>query len=263
LDLNGVIYTSNSFIKETEAIAENKMSKAVVIRINSPGGVVGPSQEIYEAIKSLDQKIPVVISMSSLAASGGYYAALGGRKIFANPGTLTASIGVIMEFMNTEKLLDWAKVERFAIKSGRLKDVGNPSRKMLPEEKLFLQSLLDDVHSQFRKEVQIRRHLTDAELNEVADGRVMTGAQAKKAKLVDALGGYQEAVKEAKALSGLNDQAPVIIKTPTKGLIKELLLGESGDEKSRFDRLFNAISTFSDYISGSAHSRILYLSSEF
>jgi len=263
LDLNGVIYTSNTFIKNIEAIGENKMSKAVVIRINSPGGVVGPSQEIYESIKSLDQKIPVIISMGSLAASGGYYAALGGRKIFANPGTLTASIGVIMEFINTERLLDWAKVERYAIKSGRLKDIGSPSRKMLPEEKLFLQSLLDDVGVQFRKEVQNRRNLTDAELNEIADGRIMTGAQAKKAKLVDALGGYQEAVKEAKALSGLNEQAPVIIKAPSKGIIKDLLLGDSDEEESRFDRIFNALSNLSDYISGSAQSRILYLSAQF
>ena len=137
IDLSGVIYSSASFIKHTEALEQNKQCKAAVIRINSPGGVVGPSQEIYDAIKRLDTKIPVVISMGSLAASGGYYAALGARTIFANPGTLTASIGVIMEFMNTEKLFDWAKVERVTMKAGKLKDVGSPSRKMMPEEKEF------------------------------------------------------------------------------------------------------------------------------
>ncbi|MFM8316288.1 MAG: signal peptide peptidase SppA, partial [Deltaproteobacteria bacterium] len=176
VDLNGVIYSSSSFIKDVESLLDNTECKAAVIRINSPGGLVGPSQEIYQSIKSLDQKIPVVISMGSLAASGGYYAALGGRKIFANPGTLTASIGVIMEFMNTEKLMDWAKLERFSIKAGKLKDVGSPTRKMLPEEKAFLQELLNDVHVQFRQEVKARRNLTDSELDQVADGRVMTGA---------------------------------------------------------------------------------------
>lgn len=259
LDLNGVIYSSNAFIKSVEKIEENRQCKAAVIRINSPGGVVGPSQEIYDAIKNLDKKIPVVISMGSLAASGGYYAALGGRKIFANPGTLTASIGVIMEFMNTEKLLDWAKIERFAIKAGKLKDVGSPNRKMLPEEKQFLEILLSDVHSQFRKEVKERRKLTDQELDQVADGRVMTGYQAKQAKLVDVLGGYQDAVSEAKKLAGLPEKAPVIEKEPSKGLLKELLFGESPEE-SKWDRLIDGLAEATSALSSRSHARIFFLS---
>lgn len=227
IDLSGVIYSSASFIKQTEALEQNKQCKAAVIRINSPGGVVGPSQEIYDAIKRLDTKIPVVISMGSLAASGGYYAALGARTIFANPGTLTASIGVIMEFMNTEKLFDWAKVERVTMKAGKLKDVGSPSRKMMPEEKEFIQSLLNDVHAQFRAAVKERRHLTDEEMEKTTDGRIMTGVQAKNAKLIDAIGGYQDAVKQAKKLAGLPDSAPVIIKEASHGLLKDLLFWRS------------------------------------
>ena len=260
LDLDGVIYSSHSFIKEIEQIEENKQAKAVVVRINSPGGVVGPSQEIYEAIKNLDKKIPVVISMGSLAASGGYYAALGGRKIFANPGTLTASIGVIMEFVNTEKLFDWAKIERFAIKAGKLKDVGSPTRKMLPEERAFLENLLSDVHIQFRKEVKDRRRLTDSELDQVADGRIMTGFQAKQSKLVDALGGYQDAIKEAKQLAGLPEKAPVIVKEPQKGVLKELLFGETAED-SKWDRLVNGIIDSATYLTSKSQTRLFFLSS--
>ncbi len=263
VDLNGVIYSSSSFIKDVESLLDNTECKAAVIRINSPGGLVGPSQEIYQSIKSLDQKIPVVISMGSLAASGGYYAALGGRKIFANPGTLTASIGVIMEFMNTEKLMDWAKLERFSIKAGKLKDVGSPTRKMLPEEKAFLQELLNDVHVQFRQEVKARRSLTDSELDQVADGRVMTGAQAHKAKLVDALGGYQDAVKEAKKLAGLPDKASVVIKEPTKGLLRELLLGQAEEENSHWDRLVNSLVDLTAFLTQNTRTKILYLTSGF
>jgi len=259
LDISGVIYSSNAFIKEIGAVEHNKQSKALVLRINSPGGLVGPSQEMYEAIKSLDQKIPVIVSMGSLAASGGYYAALGGRKIFANPGTLTASIGVIMEMMNTERLLEWAKVERFAIKAGKLKDVGSPTRKMLPEEKNFLQNLLNDVHSQFRAAVKERRKLSNEEIEQFTDGRVMTGAQAKQANLVDALGGYQEAVREAKKLAKLPDSAPVIVKEPKRGLLKNLLLGDV-DEESRWDNLLNSLGIGLSAFFSHTQWRILYLS---
>lgn len=259
LDLSGIISSSASFIKETEALEQNKQCKAAIIRINSPGGVVAPSQEIYDAIKRLDTKIPVVISMGSLAASGGYYAALGGRTIFANPGTLTASIGVIMEFMNTEKLFDWAKVERVTMKAGKLKDVGSPTRKMMPEEKEFIQSLLNDVHAQFRAAVKERRHLTDEELEKTTDGRIMTGVQAKNAKLIDAIGGYQQAVKQAKKLAGLPDSAPVIIKEASHGLLKDLLFGDP-EEESRWDHLFDVLSHAVSTLTDSSKWRVLYLS---
>lgn len=260
LDLSGVIYSSSSFIKDIESLEQDKQCKGAVIRINSPGGLVGPSQEIYEAIKSLDKKIPVVISMGSLAASGGYYAALGGRTVFANAGTLTASIGVIMEFVNTEKLFDWAKIDRFVIKAGKLKDVGSPTRKMLPEEKEFLQALLNDVHTQFRGTVKERRHLSEAELDQIGDGRVMTGSQAKQAKLVDKLGGYKDAVAEAKKLSGLPDSAPVMVKEPSQGLLKSLFLGESQEEESRWDRIVTGLSQSFSNLNTAAKWRVFYLS---
>ena len=120
VNVSGIIYTSTELLKEIDDIAQDENVKALVVRINSPGGLVAPSQEYYEAFKKLDKKIPVVVSMASVAASGGYYAALGGRKIYANPGTLTGSIGVIMEFVNNQKLYKWAKIDRYSLKAGRL-----------------------------------------------------------------------------------------------------------------------------------------------
>jgi len=234
VELSGVITNSLSFTKAIDDQLENSGTKALVIRINSPGGLVGPSQEMYEAIRKADAKIPVVISMGPLAASGGYYAALGGRKVYASPGTLTASIGVIMELANTEKLYTWAKIERFTLKAGKFKDVGTPLRPMKPEEKELLQSMLVDIHDQFRATVKERRKLTDEELNNTADGRVMTGAQAHRAKLVDALGGLEEALKEAKQLAKLPADAKVHYPQKRGGLLKTYLLGDYDESESRF-----------------------------
>lgn len=232
VELSGLILSSSQFTHDLEEETKNPGTKAVVVRINSPGGLVAPSQEIYDAIRRADKKIPVIISMESLAASGGYYAALGGRKIFANPGTLTASIGVIMEFANTEKLYQWGKVDRFTIKSGKFKDTGTPFRAMRPEEKELLQTLVLEIYRQFRTEVKQRRKMTDEELDAVADGRVVSGTQAKEAKLVDAIGGLQEALIEAKALAKLPEDAPVKLPEKQTGLLKKLLFGDADSSLS-------------------------------
>lgn len=230
VDLSGVIMGVGSKLRDLEELTEDTSTKAIVVRINSPGGLVAPSQELYEAIRRADTKIPVVISMGSLAASGGYYAALAGRKIYANPGTLTASIGVIMEFANTQKLYQWAKIERFTLKAGKFKDIGSPLRDMTPEEKALMTSMLTDIHKQFRDTVKERRKLTDAELDNSADGRIMTGSQAKAAKLVDELGGFDDAVKAAKELAKLPAKAPVVYPEDKSSLFKRIIFGE--DEAS-------------------------------
>jgi protease-4 len=140
VEIKGVLLSSSRTVREIQEVLDTPQAKALVIRINSPGGLVAPSQEIFEAVKKADKKIPVVISMASVAASGGYYIALGGRKIIANPGTLTASIGVIMEFMNVEKLYQWAKIDAFSLTSGKLKDAGSPLRPMSPDEKNYFKN---------------------------------------------------------------------------------------------------------------------------
>ncbi len=238
LELEGIILDSSELLEDIEAIKANSQVKGVVMRINSPGGVVGPSQEYFQAIKELDQKIPVVVSMGAVAASGGYYAAMGARKIYANPGTLTASIGVIMEFVNTEKLYDWAKVKRFALKSGALKDVGSPFRPMKPEEKEFLQTLMDNIHVQFRNTVKAQRKIDGEALLKVTDGRIMTGEQAFEAKLVDTLGGLTDAIAETKKLAGLSPESPVSYPKPKEGFLQKYLVGEMAGLFAKFNETY-------------------------
>jgi protease-4 len=225
IDVSGMMVSATSTLRELDELLEDKTVKALVVHINSPGGLVAPSQELYEAFKRADAKVPVIVSMASLAASGGYYAALGGRKIFANPGTLTASIGVIMEMVNTEKLYQWAKVERFTLKAGKFKDVGTPLRPMKPEERELLSTMLTDIHAQFRGTVKERRKLSDAELDAVADGRVMTGSQAKAARLIDEFGGLEDAIREAKKVAKLPETAYVRYSDAKEGLLKKILFG--------------------------------------
>jgi protease-4 len=230
IDLKGVIYKSGAFTKKVSRLLEDGKVKALVVRINSPGGLVGPSQEIYQSLRRANEKIPVIASIGSLGASGGYYAALGARKIFANPGSLTASIGVISEFANLEGLYHWAKIERFALKSGKLKDVGSETRKMTSEEREFLSAMLKDIHDEFKSTVQTQRKLTPEETEKWTDGRVMTGSQAFKAKLIDSLGGIEDALVEAKKAANLSEKAPVEYPEAHKrGILKELLGSEDDD----------------------------------
>ncbi len=230
IDLKGVIYKSGAFTRKVSRLLEDGKVKALVVRINSPGGLVGPSQEIYQSLRRANEKIPVIASIGSLGASGGYYAALGARKIFANPGSLTASIGVISEFANLEGLYHWAKIERFALKSGKLKDVGSETRKMTSEEREFLSAMLKDIHDEFKSTVQTQRKLTPEETEKWTDGRVMTGSQAFKAKLIDSLGGIEDALVEAKKAANLSEKAPVEYpEAHKKGILKELLGSDDDD----------------------------------
>lgn len=231
IDLKGVIYKSGGFTHRMTELLEDPKVKAIVVRINSPGGLVGPSQEIFQSIKKANEKIPVIASIGSVGASGGYYAAVAGRKIFANPGSLTASIGVISEFANLERLYDWAKVERFTLKAGKLKDAGTETRKMTPEEREFLNNLLQDIHREFKATVKQQRSLSDSEIEKWTDGRVMTGSQAKAARLVDELGGLNEALQEAKKSAGLPEKAPVEYpEVQRKNLLRDLLFDGANEE---------------------------------
>ncbi len=226
LDVSGVIYSSSALIAELKEAVENKRTKAIVIRVNSPGGLVAPSQEMFQAIQQADAKIPVLISMGTVAASGGYYIALGGRKIYANSGTLTGSIGVIMEFLNTKKLYEWAKLDRTSITSGKFKDAGSPLKTMSPEDRALFQSMVKDIYSQFRGAVKQRRKLDEDALDKFTDGRVVTGTQALDAKLVDAIGTSEDAIAEAKLLAKLPAEAPVLYPQKSVGLVRRLLVGD-------------------------------------
>jgi protease-4 len=167
---------------------------------------VGPSQEIFEAVRKLRDKKHVLISMGSVAASGGFYIACAGEKIYANPGTLTGSIGVIFSFVNVQGLMKWAGVQVSPLTAGKMKDAGSPYKEMTADERAYFHTVLDDVHQQFIEAVATGRGLTVDQVKPVADGRVFTGRQAKELKLVDSLGGLEDAVAEAGKLGGIHGQ---------------------------------------------------------
>jgi protease-4 len=227
IEVTGAISDSKKFIKDLNAFSEADHIKAIVIRIDSPGGGVGPSQEMYDAIKKVRAKKKVLASMGSLAASGGYYIACATDKIWANAGTLTGSIGVIMEMPNVQGLLKWAGVDMTTIKAGKMKDSGSPFREMTPEERAYFEGVLSDVHAQFIDAVAQGRKLSVDEVKPVADGRIFSGRQAKELKLVDELGGLEAAVADAAKLGGITGEPKMEYPHKEKKLLKELL----GDEE--------------------------------
>ena len=207
INVDGIIIDSDPYIKSIRKIRESDSVKAVVVRINSPGGAVATSQEIYEELRSLGEVMPVVASMGTVAASGGYYVACAASTIYANPGTITGSIGVIAQFASYEQLLKWAKLEVEVIKSGKFKDLGSPLRKMSESEKAYLQTLIDSVHSQFKETVSQRRNLSPDKVAELSDGKIFTGSRAKGLGLVDRIGTLEAAVAEARRLGGLDEDS--------------------------------------------------------
>jgi protease-4 len=223
VELEGTIVDVDDLLHELKAHRDNPQVKAVVLRINSPGGVVGPTQELHAAVMRLRESgKPVVASLGAVAASGGYYVAVAADKIYANPGTLTGSIGVIFQLPNLDGLMKKVGVDYVVVKAGRYKDIGNIARPMSPEERRILQSLLDDVHAQFIAAVATGRKLDHAQVVGFADGRIVSGAQAKDLHMVDDLGGLEEAVDGAAMLAGL-PRPPKVIGPRRKLSIMELL----------------------------------------
>ena len=193
--------SSSSVLDLIIKATKDQTVKAIVIRINSPGGTVAASQELYKAVINARKKKPIVITMGDIAASGGYYISSAADVIFANPGTLTGSIGVITSYLNFYDLLNKIGVKGVVIKSGSYKDIGNPTRPMTPEEKKILQSLLDDTYDQFLSDVSKGRNIQKRNIAQIAQGLIYTGRQAKKIGLVDYLGDYNQAVKHAQKLA--------------------------------------------------------------
>lgn len=208
--VDGPIVSADKTVKELDKFRKEDHIKAIVLRIESPGGSVAASQEILEAVKNLKKVKPVVASMGSVAASGGYYIACGASKILANPGTITGSIGVRMEHVMIGDLLKWAMIHHETLKSGRFKDLAAYDRPMTPQEREILQRVLDDIHRQFKEEVAGSRGLDVAAVDQIADGRVYTGHQAFALKLVDEMGGFSDAVKQAAAMGGIKGEPKVI-----------------------------------------------------
>lgn len=224
IEIQGVISDAEETVEQLRKFGENKAIRGIVLRIDSPGGAVVPSQEIYQKVKELRvQGKTVVASMGGMAASGGYYIACASDKIVANPGTITGSIGVIMAIANVEELMKKIGYKSVVIKSGELKDIGSPFRAISPRERKFLQEMLDDVHRQFIEAVAQGRHMKPEVVKSLADGRILTGHQAKKQGLVDELGSLPEAISLAARLSGIPGKPEIIRPKKPRGWLSRFL----------------------------------------
>jgi protease-4 len=232
VQVKGAIGTSergadaDELLKQVRKFREDESIKAVVVRIDSPGGSVGPSQEVHDEVQKLAKKKPVVCSLGNLAASGGFYIAVACPKIVASPGTLTASIGVVSQFPNVKGLVERFDIKMETLKSGKLKDLGNPFRDMTAEDRAYWQALIDRVYGQFVDAVAEGRKLSAADVRKIADGRVVTGAEAKELGLVDQLGNFYDAVELAKNEAKLTGE-PTLVYPPDERRFLEQLMGSA------------------------------------
>src|SRR5574337_959946 len=227
ITVEGVILDSKEVIEQLEKYRENPSVKAIVLRINSPGGGVAPSQEIYEELLKTRQtdKKPVVASMGSVAASGGYYIASATDLIVANPGTITGSIGVLLQVPNISGLMQKIGVKSVVVKSGQHKDLASPTREMTDAERQILQGMLDDVHNQFIDVVAKGRQIDRKKVEAIADGRIFSGREAQSLGLVDQLGNLQDAIERAGTLAGIPGKPTVIQERKRELFLIDLLRG--------------------------------------
>ncbi len=226
VDLQGTIISSRHIVTSLQELAENRSVKAIVLRVDSPGGGVAASQEIFEEVKSIRDTVkPIVVSMGSIAASGGYYVSCGATRIVANPGTITGSIGVIAMFPNYAKLMDKLGLKMDVIKSGKYKDSGSPFRKMTEADRKYFYGVVENSYDQFLNTVARQRKLPVDKLKKFADGRVFTGQQALKLGLVDTLGSLEDAISIAAKLGGIKGKPDVVEARSPKTLV-DLLLGD-------------------------------------
>ncbi len=229
LEIEGPIFDARAPLKQLKTYSDNSSVKAIMVRINSPGGAVAPSQELFEELKKVREKgKKVVISMGSVAASGGYYIACAADEIYANPGTITGSIGVIAEFPNVEGLMDKVGIKFETITTGQYKDTGSAFRPMTEDEHKLLHEMLMDVYDQFVEAVAEGRGMPIEDVKKYADGRVFSGRQALDYGFVDALGTQNDAIKRAAELAGIKGE-PRIIRKPRR----RFLLGQYAEEMLR------------------------------
>ncbi len=229
VEVKGVINESDEIVEKLKKYGKDSSIKGILVRINSPGGGVAPSQEIYSEILRIRKETgkKVVASMASLGASGGYYIAVAANRIIANPGTITGSIGVIMPISNVEELLKKIGLKTDVVKSGEFKDSGSPNRQMTEEERKIFQASADDIHDQFMDAVSKGRKMKMERVRELADGRIYTGRQAYKVGLIDKLGGFEDAVDLLVEISGIKGEPKIVREKKEKGLLYRMIQGDT------------------------------------
>ncbi|MEW5724570.1 MAG: signal peptide peptidase SppA [Thermodesulfobacteriota bacterium] len=227
IEIDGVIVESSHIVEALNRFRRSEDIKAIIIRIDSPGGGVAATQEIYKEIRRTAVEKKVIASMGGLAASGGLYVASAADRIVANPATVTGSVGVIMQMVNLEELLGKVGFRPVVIKSGKYKDMGSAARPMTEEERALLQQVVDELHRQFVRDLARGRHLEEEKVAALADGRIFTGEQALALKLVDELGNFEDAVTLAGKLAGLEGRPHLVYPKYDKPWWKELLSGKT------------------------------------
>lgn len=226
LPVEGVITSDEEFREELDRFLDDSSVRAIVVRINSPGGSVAPSQSIYQELRDAREAgVPVIASIGSVGASGGYYVALAADTILALPGSITGSIGVIMQLPNTEELMDKVGVSVEIVKSSEHKDLGSPFRPLGEKDRAILESMVDDVYDQFVAVIKAERGLSDTQLRGLADGRVLSGRQAVEAGLVDRTGNLSDAISLAGRMSGLGDDPEVVRPPEPRPSLLDVILG--------------------------------------
>ena len=227
VSITGAITSGNKISSELVKFAKDESIKAIILQINSPGGGVGATQEIYREVQKITPQKPVVAAMGSVAASGGYYVAAPATKIVSNPGTITGSIGVFIQFVRLEELMTKIGVELEIVKSGEFKDMGSPDRKLTQRDREIINALIKDLQSQFVAAVASGRSLSVQKVREIADGRIFSGARAKDLGLVDFLGNFQDAVEITKTIVGIQGDVELVYPKKSSGELWNLLLESS------------------------------------
>lgn len=223
IPIDGTISSARPITSQLVKFRKDKRIKAIILRINSPGGAIGPTQEIYREVQKVAPHKKIVASMGGVAASGGYYIAAAAHKVVANPGTITGSIGVLMEFVRVEELLKKIGVDLEILKSGEFKDIGSPDRELTERDREILNRLIMELQKQFVEAVALGRSLPVEKVNQIADGRVFSGARAKELGLVDDLGNFQDTVEITKELAGIKGEVTLVYGEEKKSALWALL----------------------------------------
>ncbi len=228
VDIEGVLLEPQEVVKHLKQYGDDDSIKAIILHMNTPGGGVAASEEIYEAVKRIREKKKkrIVTSIETVGASGGYYIATASDRIYANHGSIVGSIGVIANWVNYGDLLKWAKLKDVTFKAGAFKDTGNPAREMTEAERAYLQSIIDDLHTQFINAVAAGRKMKPEEIRGIADGKVWTGEQALNMKLVDQLGDFQTAVEQTAKEVGIKGEPTLVRPYKDRRTLLDLLFGD-------------------------------------
>lgn len=228
LDLEGVILTPKDMVEQLKKYADDGSIKAIIIHVNSPGGGAAASEEIYREVKRIrdEKKKRIVADIETVGASGAYYVSSATNKIFANNASIVGSIGVIAQWVNYEELMKWAKLKDITLKAGEFKDAGSPTRDITPEERTYLQGLIDDMHGQFIHAVAEGRHMKEEDIRNIANGKVWTGEQALPLKLVDQIGDFQAAVDDTAKSVGIKGEPTLVRPEKERKSVLDLLFGD-------------------------------------